>query len=99
DVERYRTLGQEAISKEQFALLTTKAETTRAMVQAKEAAVANADLLLGYAQIRAPIAGRTGQLILHEGALVKANDVNQSVVSINQFEPIAVAFSVPERTL
>lgn len=100
DLERYKHLDQQdAISKEQFALLGTKAETTRALVQAKEAAVANAELLLGYTQIRAPIAGRTGQLILHEGALVKANDVNQSIVTINQLSPIATAYAVPERVL
>jgi membrane fusion protein, multidrug efflux system len=100
DVERYQQLDQQdAISKEQFAQLNTKSETTRAQVQAKEAAVANAELLLGYTQIRAPIAGRTGQLILHEGALVKANDVNQSIVTLNQLAPIAAAFAVPENTL
>jgi multidrug efflux system membrane fusion protein len=100
DLERYQRLDQQdAISKEQFALLTTKGETTRALVQAKEAAVANAELLLGYTQIRAPITGRTGQLILHEGALVKANDVNQSIVTLNQLAPIAAAFGVPESTL
>lgn len=100
DVERYQQLTQaEAISKEQFAQLSTKAETTRALVQAKEAAVANAELLLGYTEIRAPIAGRTGQLILHEGALVKANDVNQSVVTLNQLAPMAAAFAVPENSL
>lgn len=100
DLARYQRLDQQdAISKEQFAQLTTKAETTQALVQAKEAAVANAELLLGYTQIRAPIAGRTGQLILHEGALVKANDVNQSVVTINQLAPIAATFAVPERVL
>ena len=67
--------------------------------EAKEGAVANAELLLGYAQIRAPITGRTGQLILHEGALLKANDVNQSIVTINQLAPIATAYAVPERAL
>lgn len=100
DLERYQRLDQQdAISKEQFALLTTKGETTRASVQAKEAAVANAELMLGYTQIRAPIAGRTGQLVLHEGALVKANDVNQSIVTLNQLAPIAAAFAVPENSL
>lgn len=100
DAQRYKNLTeQDAISKEQYAQLTTKAETTRALVQAREAAVANAELLLGYTQIRAPIAGRTGQLILHEGALVKANDVNQSIVALNQLAPIGVAFSVPENRL
>src|SRR6185295_15989449 len=96
----YKNLDQQdAIWKEQFSQLTTKGETTRALVQAKEAAVANAELLLGYSEIRAPIAGRTGQLILHEGALVKANDVNQSIITLNQLAPITAAFSVPEGML
>jgi multidrug efflux system membrane fusion protein len=100
DLERYKHLDQQdAISKEQFAQLTTKAETTRALVQAKEAAVANAELMLGYTTIRAPIAGRTGQLNLHEGALVKANDAGQSIVTLNQLAPINAAFTVPEIAL
>ncbi len=100
DLERYRHLDQqEVISKEQFTQLQTKELTAHALVQAKEAAVANAELQLGYAEIRAPIAGRTGQLALHEGSLVKANDVNQTIVTLNQLAPITVAFSVPESTL
>jgi multidrug efflux system membrane fusion protein len=100
DADRYNALNQQdAISKEQFGQLITKQETTRAQVQAKEAAVANAELQFGYTQIRAPIAGRTGQLMLHEGALVKANDAAQSIVTINQLTPAAVAFSVPEAML
>ena len=100
DAERYARLDQQdAISKEQLALLQTKAETTRALVQAKEAAVANAELLLGYTEIRAPISGRTGQRLLHEGALVKANDAGFSLVSINQLAPVAVAYGIPENAL
>lgn len=100
DAERYTHLDQtSAISKEQYAQVLTKAETTKAQVLAKEAAVANAELQLGYAEIRAPIAGRTGQLVLHEGALVKANDVSQSILTINQLAPIYVAYSVPENDL
>ena len=97
---RYQNLDEQAaISKEQYIQYRTKVETTTAIVQGKAAAVANAELQLGYAQIRAPIAGRTGQLSLHEGALVKANDAAQSIVVINQLEPIFVAYSVPESTL
>ncbi|MEY2879149.1 MAG: hypothetical protein RLZZ15_1529 [Verrucomicrobiota bacterium] len=100
DLARYQRLDRlEIVSKEQIALLVTKAQTTRALVQSKEAAVANAELLLGYTQIRAPLAGRTGQLALHEGALVKANDSAQSIVTLNQLAPIAVAFAVPENKL
>ncbi len=100
DLDRYQRLNdQAAISKEEYVQYTTKAETTRAGVQAKGAAVANADLQLGYTEIRAPFAGRAGQLLLHEGALVKANDVNTSIVTINQLAPIAVAYTVPENSL
>lgn len=100
DETRYQRLNQEdAISKEQYAQLVTKVETTRAAVQAQEAAVANARLQLGYTEIRAPIAGRTGQLLLHEGALVKANDAGSAIVTLNQLTPMAVAYAVPETSL
>ena len=97
---RYQQLDQQqAISKEQLSQLLTDVETTKAQVQAREAAVANAELQLGYTEIRAPIAGRTGQLNLHEGALVKANDAGFTLVTINQLSPIAVAYAVPEASL
>ncbi len=100
DAERYSHLDQQsAISKEAYAQYVTKAETTKADVQAREAEVADAELRLGYTEIKAPISGRTGQRLLHEGALVKANDNSFALVSINQLAPIAVAYSVPERTL
>lgn len=97
DAQRYENLDQQAaVSKEQYAGYRTRAESARAMVQAKEAALANAQLQLGYAQIKAPITGRTGQLNLHEGALVRANDTGQPIVTINQLAPISVVYSVPE---
>jgi multidrug efflux system membrane fusion protein len=100
DAERYSHLDeQSAISKESYAQYLTKAETTQADVQAREAAVANAELQLGYTEIKAPISGRTGQRLLHEGALVKANDNNFTLVAINQLAPITVAYAVPERSL
>jgi membrane fusion protein, multidrug efflux system len=100
DADRYQELNQEAVvSKELYGQLLTKRDTTRAQVQAKEAAVANAELSLGYAEIRAPMAGRTGQLLLHEGALVKANDNAYPIVTINQLAPISIAYAVPEEAL
>lgn len=100
DLDRYQRLNdQAAISKEEYVQYATKAETSRAQVQAREAAVANAELQLGYTEIRAPIAGRTGQRLLHEGALVKANDNNFTLVTINQLDPVNVAYAVPERSL
>ncbi|MFI5377267.1 MAG: efflux RND transporter periplasmic adaptor subunit, partial [Candidatus Rokuibacteriota bacterium] len=59
-------------------------ETAKALVRADEAAVENARVQLSYTEIRAPISGRTGNLLLHQGNVVKANDVGNPMVVINQ---------------
>ena len=72
-------------------------ESTRAALESDLAAVDRAKLDLNYAEIRSPISGRTGNLLVHAGNLVKANDV--PLVVINQISPIFVSFSVPEQHL
>jgi multidrug efflux system membrane fusion protein len=74
-------------------------ETAKALVRADEAAVENVKVQLSYTEIRAPIGGRTGSLLLHQGNVVKANDVGNPMVVINRIHPIYVAFSVPESQL
>ena len=74
-------------------------ETARAVVRADEAAVENVRLQLAYTEIRSPIDGRTGNLLIHRGNVVKANDVGNPLVVINRVHPIYVAFSVPEQEL
>ena len=56
-----------------------------------------AKLNLSYCEIRSPLSGRTGNLLVHAGNLVKANDV--PLVVIHQVAPIFVNFSVPEQHL
>ena len=70
-----------------------------AALLADEAAVENVKVQLSYTEIRAPIGGRTGNLLLHQGNVVKANDVGNPMVVINRIHPIYVAFSVPEAQL
>src|SRR5262249_19720193 len=72
-------------------------ESARAALAADQAAVATAELNLSYCEIHAPISGRTGNLLVHAGNLVKANDV--PLVVIHQVAPIFVNFSVPEANL
>jgi membrane fusion protein, multidrug efflux system len=74
-------------------------ETAKALVRADEAALENVRVQLSYTEIRAPIGGRTGNLLLHQGTVVKANDVGNPMVVINRIHPIYVAFSVPEGQL
>lgn len=75
----------------------TTAETLSAVVRSDEAAVDNARLQLSYCSIRSPIAGRTGNLLIHAGNLVKADD--STLVTINQLYPILVRFALPQREL
>lgn len=71
--------------------------SAEASVLANAAAVSNAQVSLGYTQIRSPIDGRTGDLKVKAGNVVKAPD--DVLVNIAQIHPIYAAFSVPERNL
>jgi membrane fusion protein, multidrug efflux system len=73
-------------------------ENARAVIRADEAIVETAKLNLGYTNIRAPMAGRSGNLMLQAGNVVKANDDNPMVV-IAQIHPIYVSFTVPQQHL
>ena len=53
---------------------------------------------LGYTKIKSPIDGRTGNLNVNAGNIVKANDTPALVV-INKIRPVYVTFSVPEKFL
>ena len=100
DLERYRGLPPlSTVSASELQQVVTRASTTEATVAARKAAAADAELMLAYSEIRAPIAGRTGQLLLHEGAQVRANDANSTIVTINQLTPIAAVYSVPAHEL
>jgi len=85
-------------TREQRDTARTTAAALDAVVGANTAAVENAKVQLQYATIRAPIAGRTGALMVHAGNLVRANDQTPLVV-INQVSPIYVSFGIPEALL
>lgn len=70
----------------------------QASQKAEQAVVENARVQLSYTTIRAPLTGKTGNLAVTAGNLVRANDTNP-LVTITQSAPIYVTFSVPERDL
>ena len=70
----------------------------QAAQKAEQATVENARVQLSYTTIRAPLAGKTGNLAVTAGNLVRANDTT-SMVTITTSSPIYVTFSVPERDL
>jgi multidrug efflux system membrane fusion protein len=67
-------------------------------VKAEQANVANARVQLSYTSIKAPISGKTGNLAVTAGNLVRSNDTN-ALVTITSAAPIYVTFSVPESEL
>jgi multidrug efflux system membrane fusion protein len=98
DVERYAGLvKQDFITKEQFDQIVAQAASLEATLSADQASVDNARLQVAYCSITAPISGRTGNLQVKPGTLVKAND--QVIVTINQTKPIDASFSVPAQFL
>lgn len=97
--KRYEALVRAGVvSKEQYDQLESAAQAADAAVAADKAAVENAKVQLIYSSIYSPINGRTGNLIVHQGNMVKANDVS-ALVNINQVEPIYVTFTVPQQYL
>jgi len=97
--KRYQDLAERGIAtREQVDTSRTGATATSATVEADRAAVENAKVQLQYATIAAPLSGRTGALMVHEGNLVRANDTVPLVV-INQLSPIYVSFAIPESQL
>jgi len=72
-------------------------ESIKATIRADEAALDNAKLNLSYLSIKAPITGRTGDMRIKPGNLVKAND--SDLVTIHQVQPAYVTFTVPEGRL
>jgi len=112
DADRYTALQKEGVvSRQQADASRTNAdvlkesiradeaavESARASINADVSAVATAKLNLSYCRIESPVSGRTGNLLVQAGNLVKVNDV--PLVVINRIAPIFISFSVPEEQL
>ena len=97
--QRLSDLAQRGIvSKDQLDTSKASAAALAATIEADRAAVENARIQIQYATIAAPLTGRTGRLMVHEGSLIRANDTTPLVV-INQLSPINVTFAIPEAQL
>ena len=82
----------EAVRADQAAI-----ESAQAALKADAANLESAKLQRAYCEIRSPVDGRTGDLNIEEGNLVRSSDVE--LVTIHQVHPVYVTFSVPENRL
>lgn len=69
----------------------------QAKIDAAKAAIETATLDLEFTKIYSPIDGRAGKLLADQGNIIKADDT--PLLTINQLQPIYVAFAVPEQDL
>jgi multidrug efflux system membrane fusion protein len=100
DAKRYAELvAKNFVSSDKFEQFRANAEALRATVAADRAALERAQLNLDYCFIRAPMTGRTGRLLVDQGAQIKANDDKGGMVEIMQIMPINVGFAVPQQHL
>lgn len=98
DLGRYEKVGTLAQSQQQIDTQRALVQQQEAQVQSDKAAVDNATAIVGYTDIVAPIAGRTGIRLIDEGNLVHAGDAG-GIVVITEVKPIAVVFTLPQQQL
>jgi multidrug efflux system membrane fusion protein len=98
DVQRYGELvKRDFVTKQDYDQVVANADALRAIVAADQATIDNARLQVGYCTITSPIEGRSGNLNVKAGNLIRADD--QPLVTINQIRPIFASFSVPSQYL
>src|SRR5439155_7128656 len=96
DLERYTTLfAQDSIQQQTLDTQKATVNQLKATIQSDQAQIDNARVLLAYTTIRSPVTGRTGLRLVDAGNIVHAADTTGLVV-INQIDPIAVVFTLPE---
>jgi multidrug efflux system membrane fusion protein len=89
-----KLVEQNVLSQAEWDQKRTTADALNAVVRADSAAAGTARLNYEYASIAAPISGRTGRLMVHEGDYIKSA-TSDPLVTINQIRPVLVRFTVP----
>ncbi|MGE0115201.1 MAG: efflux RND transporter periplasmic adaptor subunit [Steroidobacteraceae bacterium] len=96
DLDRYTKLvAQGVIQRQTLDAQQATVDQLKANLQSDQAQIENARVQLGYTTIRSPVNGRAGMRLIDAGNMVRAADTNGLVV-INQIDPIAVLFTLPE---
>src|SRR3977135_1722380 len=99
DLARYQQLAaSNAGSQKQDDPQRATVAQTEALVKSDQAAIDNAQAMLGYTKIIAPLSGRAGLRQVDQGNIIHASDATGLVI-ITQLQPIAVQFSLPQQQI
>jgi membrane fusion protein, multidrug efflux system len=98
EVARYKALFDAGVvSKETLDADVAAQGQYEGAIAADKAAIETAQLQLDWCTIQSPIDGKIGLRLVDPGNIITANTTN--LVIINQFQPIAVYFTLPEGQL
>jgi multidrug efflux system membrane fusion protein len=96
DLARYQTLiKQNSIARQTEEDEEATVKEDQGTVENDKGAVAAAEVNVGWCHIRSPIDGRVGVRLVDPGNVVSTG-LTTGIVSVNQMQPIAVTFTVPE---
>jgi multidrug efflux system membrane fusion protein len=101
DKQRYAALrAQGAISAQLSDTSDTNADVMSATVAADKAALDMARLNFGYTQIRSPVDGKTGPILVQPGNMISSsNGSTAPLVTIAEVRPIKISFTLPQSEL
>jgi|AraplaMF_Col_mMF_1032025.scaffolds.fasta_scaffold00054_61 multidrug efflux system membrane fusion protein len=85
-------------TRQDYDAATTLVATLQATIAADQATIDAAKVTLSYTVITAPISGRIGSVVQKLGNSVRSAD-STALVTINQLQPILVAFSIPQESM
>lgn len=102
NLQRQRELfEQKFISQSALDTVQNQVDTLNGQLAIDTAAVEGSRVARAFTEIRAPFAGRTGAIGVRAGSLVQASTAATTapLVTVMQIDPIAVAFTLPEKEL
>jgi len=98
EYNRYKALYEAGVvSKEAMEANEAQRGQYEGAIQSDQAAIETAQLQLSWCSIKSPINGKIGLRLVDPGNIISANSTN--LVIINQFQPMAVYFTLPESQL
>ena len=100
NLERQKELfRQKFIAQAALDTVQNSVDTLGGQLAIDQAAVESARAALTYTRIHAPFSGRTGVIGVRAGSLVQAGATAAPLVTVTQIDPIAIAFTLPEKEL
>lgn len=89
-------VAQKFVTQSNADSLASQVQAQQALLQSDQASIQAAQVNTAYAQVRAPIDGRVGEIKVFPGSLVQ---LSTALITVTQIHPVNLSFTVPENVL